>query len=649
MTKRGQITVYVIIGLIALATVVTAFYAKDYVLKVILNKELEENIIIPEKIKPINTFVLSCLKESGEKALKIIGQQGGYTTIPRDPFPSDQLNLISNALTIYGNNNVAYWFYEQPNKIQKTQMPTESDIEFQISNYIENDLNSCLNNFEGFQDFEIIQGDLKVSSELNENEVKISLDFPLNIKTKDFEFKINKFSQKINSPLYDLYTSAKKIFENLNSNNDLEHKTLTMLITYSEIPYSGSTDDCIPPIWNVHDVESNLKKIISNNIQALKVQGTNFGLTNSENNYFVLGPNLKDQNLDVNFLYSENWPLNLDINPREGSLLKAQSVTEKLGPLRGIAESFACISTYHFIYDTKYPVLVILNKDGYTFQFAVQVIIDNNEPRKAATLTRSTPELDTRICDTRKNEITVFTKDINGKNLDNVDIKYKCISNQCDIGKTKLNSLNEAILVQKYPQCLNGALIASKDNYHFSKQTASTLESFTTTLFLEPYKNLNVDVLIERAGSGKIDKDEQVYIQLSEEEKEHYETLIYPDTKKIKLISGKYKAITYLISNYPEGLTINEQVIENCFDVPKQGILSGIIPQTEKKCVKTVIPATTVNKIISGYAEFEFEISRDDLEKNKIIFHIPYVGKPTRLSEISKALGNKNVPKPEFK
>ena len=117
----------------------------------------------------------------------------------------------------------------------------------------------------------------------------------------------------------------------------------------------------------------------------------------------------------------------------------------------------------------------------------------------------------------------------------------------------------------------------------------------------------------------------------------------------MKLITGKYKAIAYLISNYPEGLTIPEQTIENCFNIPKKGVLSGIVQQTEKKCIKTTIPATTVNKLISGYTEFEFEISQSDLDKNTILFHIPYSGAPTKLSELSKALEIKNVPNPEFK
>jgi len=646
--KRGQISIYVIIGIIALATVVTTYYTKDYVLKSVFNKNLEESIIIPEKIKPINSFVTSCLKETGEKALNIIGQQGGYTTIPRDPYASTELSLQSNALTIFNNNNVAYWFYEEPNGIQTTKIPSKNEIETQLSNYIENNLFSCLNNFKDFQDFEITQGNIKINSILNNNNVQFLIDFPLDIKTKDFEFKLNKFSQQIKSPLYSLYDSAVQIFDNLNKNTILEDKTKTMLITYNEIPYSGSTDDCIPPIWIKQDVESKLKNIISNNIQKLKIKGTNYVITNQENNYFVLEPNLNDKNLDVNFLYSENWPLNLDINPSEGDVLKAQSITEKLGPLRGLAESFACISTYHFIYDIKYPVLIILSKDDYTFQFASQVVIDKNEPRKRIILSKSVEDFDNRICDTRKNELTIFTRDINNNPLNDVDIKYKCINRQCDIGKTKINSLNEAILVQKYPQCLNGALIASKDNYHFSKQTISTLESAATTLFLEQYKELAVDTLIERAGSGKINKDEQIYIQLSENEKEHYHSIIFPDIKKIKLISGTYKGIAYLISNYPEGLTIPEQIIENCFDVPKKGVISAIVPQTEKQCVKTKIPASTVTKIISGYTEFEFEVSQSDLSKNKIIFHVPDNGKPTKLSELSKALTSKNVPKPEF-
>ena len=648
--KKGQVTIYVIIGLIVLITTVTAFFARDYVVKTILKIGVEETIIVPEKIKPINSFVSSCLKETTEKAIELAGQQGGFINIPRDPYSSEQLNLVSNSLTIFGNTNVAYWFYEQSNGIQKTQIPSINIIENEISNYIEDKIVDCVNNFKDFPEYNIKQGDLKASTAINKNIIKTSINFPLDIKIKDFSFSINQFSQEIKSPLYELYNSAKDIFDNLYSNNILEYKTITMLIAYEDIPYSGSDNECVPRVWTIENTEKKLKEILANNIQALKVKGTNFVLANNENEYFVLDSGVNDKNLDVNFLYSENWPLKIDINPREGSLLKSQSVTEKLGPLRGLAESFVCANTWHFIYDINYPVLVILNKDGYTFQFGTQVVIDNNEPRKQTIFANSFEGFDRRICNNRNKKLTVFTRDVNNRPLEDVELNYKCINSLCDIGKTELNNFNDAVSAEKYPQCLNGVLIGTKEGYHQSKQIISTLEESTTSLFLEQYKELDVNVLIERAGSGKLDeKNEQVYIQLNEEEKEHYQTILYPDIKKIKLIPGNYKSVIYMISNYPEGLNIKEQEIENCFNVPKKGIVSALTKETEKKCIKTIIPATTVDKIISGYSEFEFTITESDLLSKKILFHVPYLGKPTTMSQLSKVFNSQNVQKPEFR
>ena len=648
MKKKGQVTFFVIVGLVALVTVIIGYYAKDYVVQNILKRDLEESIIVPEKVRPIQNFILSCLRETGEKGVKLLGQQGGYINIPRNPYALTQLNLDSNALTIYGDNKAAYWFYEQPNKVQFKQVPTKIEMERQLSSFIENDVVNCLNNFKDFPEYQIKQGNLKANSVINKNEVSFSLDFPIEIKIQDFEFDINKFSQRINAPLLDLYEKAKELFENLDSENILEHKTITMMVVYDEIPLSGTTDDCIPPVWTIDKVREDFKKIISANVQVLKVKGTNYRISEQENNYFIIDPNLEDSNLDVNFLYSENWPLEIDVNPKESGLLKGQSVTSRLGPLRGLAESFVCTSTYHFIWDVKYPVLVILNKEDYTFQFGTQVVINNNEPRKSTTIGKSIEGFDNRICEARKQELTVFTKDIRNNNLDDVTIEYKCISKLCYIGETSFNSLNDAVLTEKYPQCLNGALIGTKKGYHPSKQIISTLEKGVTTLFLEPYKELNVDVLVERAGSGKVNENEQVYIQISEEEKDNFETILYPDQKKLKLITGDYKANVYVISDFPEGLELRERNIETCFDVPKQGVVSAIFGQTEKKCVKTNIPATTVNKIISGYTEFEFSVSESDLSKNKIVFFAPYIGKPTTLSQLNKAFEKKNVQKPRF-
>ena len=648
MSKRGQVTIYAILGVLILVTAISGYLARDYISRAVLRRGLEESVIVPEKIRPINSFVVSCLKETAEKGINLIGQQGGYAIIPRDPYPSTQLNLVSNALTVFGNNNIAYWFYEAPNKVQSLQVPTESSMEQQLASYVENNIFDCLNSFEDFPEYEIKRGDLKANTILNENNAEVSINYPLEIKIGDFEFDMDKFSGTIQSPLLELYESAGTIFDYLNSENILEKKTITMLVTYDELPFSGDSTECIPPFWIMENVERDFKRILFHNIGALKVGNTNFELSNDENEYFILNSGLNDNDLDVNFLYSENWPLYLDVLPREGNVLKAQSVTEKLGPLRGLAESFVCLSNYHFIYDVKYPVLIILNKDGYTFQFAMHVVIDNNEPRERTVIAESVEGFDRRICETRKNEITVLTKDINNRDLIDVDINYKCINSQCEIGKSGFVN-GEAGLTANYPQCFNGALIGTKEGYHQAKQIISTLESSTTTLFLEPYKDVNADVQIERAGSGKINDEEEVYIQLVENDKGHSQTILYPGQNKIKLIPGNYHAVIYLISNFPEGLDLAEQNIQTCVDVPKGGVISAIVQDTEKKCVTTTIPATTVDKIISGYTEFDFAISQSDLSKNNMLVHVPFIGKPKTLSELSRAFEVKGVPKPEFK
>ncbi|MBI2671538.1 hypothetical protein HYX16_01250, partial [Candidatus Woesearchaeota archaeon] len=343
MSKRGQVSIYVILGVIVLVAAISGYIARDYVAKTVLRRGLEENVIVPEKIKPVQSFILSCLKETSQKGIELIGQQGGYAVIPRDPYPSTQLNLVSNALTIFGNNNVAYWFYEAPNKVQNTQVPSEDNIEKQLANYVENNIFDCLNSFRDFPEYEITQGEVKANAILNKNNAEVSIDFPLKIKLKDFEFSINRFSSEVETPLLSLYESAVDIFDYLNSENILEKKTITMLVTYDELPYSGDSTECIPPFWIINNVEKDLKRILFHNIGNLKVEGSNFELRNKENEYFVLDSNAGDKNLDVNFLYSENWPIYLDIQPREGNVLKAQSVTEKLGPLRGLAESFVCL------------------------------------------------------------------------------------------------------------------------------------------------------------------------------------------------------------------------------------------------------------------------------------------------------------------
>lgn len=638
MSNKAQATIFIILGILIIIGGITAYAARDY-LGEKLGIEILKTKAVPPQAEKLNNFITDCIQETLQKGSSLIGQQGGKLEVLGPP--QSQLNLFSNYLTIQ-TIKVPYWFYMQ-NGIQKIEIPTKSEIEENLENYLDNNLRKCIGTFGDFQEFKIEDGATKSEISLTQENIYVTVNLPLKITKQDFIFEFPKFKTKIDSRLLLLYQQAKQIIQTEIKTNFLEEKTTDFISNYEELPFTGTTEDCVAPLWFEENIEPSLKKILFNNIQLLKIKNTAYTLAEDSHKYYETDTKIKDKNLDVNFYYSENWPIELEIEPKAGELLKGQSITDALGELKPLAENFVCISVYHFLYDLRYPILIKLSKDDDYFQFATQIVIDKNQPRIAENLPEI-PEKEVDFCMLRSTKGTIATTS-EGKPLENTDISYKCSIKNCKIGTTKLDQYNSASLTDNFPVCIGGSIVATKDNYAPAKIQIDTNTKFTASVELESYKELNVATQIMRAGSGEPRKTEEIYISLQGIDNEHSTALVYPSQDKIKLIPGIYKVETYLISDFKEGLTIKSRKFEKCFDVPKKSLL-GVFGQTEKKCTLIEIPGMTLYKTVTGAVNYETTITKSQLTQNKIIFYVPYKGIPKTSEDL--ALENVQVPQPKF-
>ena len=74
LKKRGQITVFIIIGLLVLLTYFVLTYYKKSTIE-------ETELIMPELI-PVQQFVETCTQNIAEEAIDLIGINGGYIYFP---------------------------------------------------------------------------------------------------------------------------------------------------------------------------------------------------------------------------------------------------------------------------------------------------------------------------------------------------------------------------------------------------------------------------------------------------------------------------------------------------------------------------------------------------------------------------------------
>ena len=113
LTKRGQITIFIIIGILILFAFAFVFYltSQAAVKKEILARPVIEEV--PTEINPVVLFVEECIQQTAATGLKKLGESGGYiypvgSYSYENPTDFDGVQVSKNT-----NTTVAYWLYNK--------------------------------------------------------------------------------------------------------------------------------------------------------------------------------------------------------------------------------------------------------------------------------------------------------------------------------------------------------------------------------------------------------------------------------------------------------------------------------------------------------------------------------------------------------
>ncbi|MCX6711963.1 MAG: hypothetical protein NT139_02935 [Candidatus Woesearchaeota archaeon] len=659
--KRGAVTLFIIIGLLIVASIITIVYFRDDIANLFRKEQTITTVTVPKQIEPIKNYIDSCIDEVSQDAIDRVSSQGGYINLPTDEIPISLANIFSSELQIFprGTSKTIYWYYESANGIQKNQIPNLNDIEKQINDYVNNNLESCLNHFYLFPEFNIDYNKINTQTEIGDNQILINVNMPMTISREDFTFNLDDFYVSKDSSLGKLYNIAKKIQDKENSEYFLEQKTLDFMVTYKEIPYNGIDFNCAPKVWTKTKVIEDFKSILEANIPYYKIEGTNYAVNANHEYYIIKNSGISDNSVNVNFAYNKDWPFAVDIEPGD-EILKGEPYTSGSG-VTGFLMSLFCLNNYHFIYDIKYPVLITVSDDKGSFQFATQVIINHNQPRENRFIVDQDYSSDSIICKNKLTDMTVYvlTYDNIGNTipLKNASISFNCFTSTCDIGKTEVQNNGDVALKAKFPQCMNGFVIASKEGYSTEKTMISSNQEAVLTMILEPIYEKNLDVkLVRDSGLLALGDKEKVMITFESKDRDYSTSIIYPDMNKIKLSAVDYYVKAYTMYENTNGIKIGDQVIPYCFDKPKDGVL-GLVGMTDKECTETTIPGITLDQIIAGGVEFDFNINRQDLvNSNTLVVYSPFEKIPSTFTELNLVYKNildnsknKKVKLPEFR
>src|SRR3989344_524653 len=130
--QRAQVTIFIILAIVLVAVVV---------LFVTLHQKTTSVEQLPSDFQPIYEAFRSCNEQHIKMGIALLESQAGYIETPEFKPGSSQLPL-SNQLDFLGNG-IPYWWTVSGNGIAQEQVPSQSDIEEQLSDFVLEQLPDC--------------------------------------------------------------------------------------------------------------------------------------------------------------------------------------------------------------------------------------------------------------------------------------------------------------------------------------------------------------------------------------------------------------------------------------------------------------------------------------------------------------------------
>jgi len=629
--SKAQAAVFLILSvLILLAGVLYFIYQRQSV-------EKKVEILNPD-IAPIKSYIDNCVEKIAEDGLTQIGLSGGYINLP-EKTKNDQSSYLSTFPA--SGFKIPYWWHDGVDAV-----PTEDFIRKQLATNIEVELKSCLNNFEPFANSFGIN-ELKkalVDVKFNDNDVSVSLDYPLEIIKKSGNQKIllENFAYSIPIRFKKVYELAKSIMERENKDYFLEQRTIDLYSIDGEIPTTDVEATCKQKTWQLSNIRDTLKNLLRVNVPYIRISGTDYNP-----NLYVPNPSgenvysetyfqqhyvwdvdkeadKKYSNMKVAFTY-DNWPMQIYARPSDNGILKsnAQKGTDKL--------SFFCLHIWHFTYDINYPVLITIfdqktnDNNAYQFNFPFKVNIDHNQPDRVSrgtTLFENIPDLSSEeFCNAVQNEITIFTvNNATGDDINDANLTFACGRYYCDMGQSNWLSFGAAAGIRKkFPYCVNGIIKGAKPGFLEEKSFIQTdVDGRSYVLALNPIKDFqNYKVVKHLLSNPSASED------LGQNEKASI------------LIKGK---------------NVN---FESYSVYPKDAEFPLALLDNKDAVYEVTIYVANNESVLGGYIG-NFSVNKNDISgANQIIFHVIEQGAASDDERVLFMSGlssySRNVPTPELK
>ncbi len=407
--KKGQATIFIIIGIIILLTIAVLYYFITQTTEAKLGIALQQDSAHGDAVA-VQQYVSACLNDIAKNAIVLLGQHGGYINLSRTDlhsqiFDIDETDQTAGDAVQFGALQIPYWWYENSQhsctrcSITTKNIPTLKNMEEQITAYTQENLMLCLDNFASLekQGYAITAAqEPRIETAIGDEAVYVQLTYPLEITKETSTSSLENWYVELNVPLQSIYNAANEIVTMEIRNQFLEQITLNITSAYSGLdeerlpPLAAFTEGYAVVYWMKQNVKEQLGKYLKTYISLIQIKGTTGAVELQPENKYGTGffsmlsreSSHEFGTLEIDFIdpttdFTEYY---LDITPRTGELLKPKIYTNEFPVLLPPIQT----NHYSFYYDVSYPVVVTLKDanalqgEGYTFFFALENNIRDN-------------------------------------------------------------------------------------------------------------------------------------------------------------------------------------------------------------------------------------------------------------------------------
>lgn len=669
MKKRGQITIFVVLGILILFISGVLIYYNS------LSKRQISSEIMPiasESLfqKSFKDYVNNCLKNTVLDGLEMMRLQGGYIYAP-SLFPSTELEnnntfgykeTEKKLLKQEGKVDIPFWILKQG-----PYFPSRYFMEEELKSYTESQIGFCLNDFSVFKEkgYNVYDSFIDINIEIGKT-AEASMFYPITVKIGNISYQFDNFSYSAPINLEQISDIAARVSFEEDLTSFLEEDIMNFVALYS-----GLSSDKLPPLsktmvnfdcshttWNDAQVKSLLKQVIQKGMSYEKIKNTDYKkeiasfrlfqatISQFEHNIGIEG---SAKNIKVVFEFPDELDfIKYDVKPSEGPGIEPPDM------MRSKNIPFLpqmCTFEYQYKYDIEFPLIVrvidknspsidpvnhLLKKENpFEFRFPIWVFICGNNPRYCVELPdymKEAPEISKEIrdvigaesmfCDeTQKKSKTASIKVFDSgtkEALSNVDVSYSCAGESCYIGKTFNGELKSS-----FPVCNNGLLEFFRSDYSPKKevQTIDSEKELSREFYLDrlngfSYEFRMVDTLTLIKSYKNNNKD---YLILNSQDLSDEATVFISASgpSKFNLIypnNNVSSAVKISKGDYDLSITSSGKLIILPFFSNELNQYIGYNQQDPSAAYEDILPSNIIN--------LKWHVSDEDMKSSKIIFPI---------------------------